>query len=700
MTFSVDSNESVESEYVDGFTDEIRDVGDLEGREISRGISRDALRKVQRKILTLLSKDQAFRELVADCVRECRLAWLAKKEIDQVFFDRGSSKGKSWTQHTLLVPSQSRDKNSLTNAKIVRKAKGMQGRNVLQRRINLRDSEIQNKVSELLKNDKVVEEIKAQLSATSGLFFSDKQTDILLSGKKLPHGVFKSIKKFWKKHKMEILIGAGVVAVVGTIVAVTIFTGGVGAGAAAVAGGAALDKLNDSDSPPPAQSSDEAKEEPKAEEAPPPPPPPPPSPPPPPPPVLPPPMPLPEITLPPIPSISPSSGLLTSATTSEKLLESILPPVGWPNQFSQAAPGFFPNFPPEFHGKPFTYPQTSIPVMPSTWSQNAFLQFCNRPISFPTQSPFSMPEIKPISSPSWTDRVRNFLQVVGAGVVDNCDLVNLNFPLATNPDVLLKERLQEILGLIGREIVDNPRIYEPGEELVTKPPTSSNMSVLGVLPNHFRIGGINGMNTSEAEKESHRAYLGGYAPDASMDWVYNRTHSAPIDVMEIFGFNYPGYSPYTAELLVQNWTDFHEKNKNNPDAKYLQFCHSQGAIHTKNALRGAPQEIRDRVIVVAIAPAAVVSKKICFKSFNYACKTDLVHYGEMLAALLKTLATGLSSTLLDFSFSDALEDHEELILLDPLPGSSGMNHDFQNGVFKEIVERSIKNYLNSEGEIN
>src|SRR5258708_34098583 len=118
-----------------------------------------------------------------------------------------------------------------------------------------------------------------------------------------------------------------------------------------------------------------------------------------------------------------------------------------------------------------------------------------------------------------------------------------------------------------------------------------------------------------------------------MDWVYNRTHSGPIDVLEIFGFNFNGYSPYTAALLVQNWVDFHEKNKNNPDAKYLQFCHSQGAIHLKNALVGAPQEIRNRVMVVAIAPAAIVSRKICFNSFNYACKTDLVHYGEMLAAL-------------------------------------------------------------------
>ena len=77
--------------------------------------------------------------------------------------------------------------------------------------------------------------------------------------------------------------------------------------------------------------------------------------------------------------------------------------------------------------------------------------------------------------------------------------------------------------------------------------------------------------------------------------------------LEILTMNYLGYSPHTAALLRKTFTDFHEANKDNPNAKYLQLCHSQGALHLRNALQGLPQEIRDRVIVLAIAPAAIIT---------------------------------------------------------------------------------------------
>lgn len=58
-------------------------------------------------------------------------------------------------------------------------------------------------------------------------------------------GLGKSISKFWKKHKKEILIGLAVVVVVTAVVVVTTCTGGTAGGGAAVAGGALLDNLVD-----------------------------------------------------------------------------------------------------------------------------------------------------------------------------------------------------------------------------------------------------------------------------------------------------------------------------------------------------------------------------------------------------------------------------------------------------------------------
>ena len=105
---------------------------------------------------------------------------------------------------------------------------------------------------------------------------------------------------------MPILIGAGVVAAVGTIIAVTVFTGGIGTGVAVAAGGAALDQLTNSDSPPPTkETNSESAEQPSPEKPESPPPPPPtPSPPPPPPPPAPTP-PLPPLPAPPVLQLPP-----------------------------------------------------------------------------------------------------------------------------------------------------------------------------------------------------------------------------------------------------------------------------------------------------------------------------------------------------------------------------------------------------------
>lgn len=47
------------------------------------------------------------------------------------------------------------------------------------------------------------------------------------------------------------------------------------------------------------------------------------------------------------------------------------------------------------------------------------------------------------------------------------------------------------------------------------------------------------------------------------------------------------------------------------------FCHSQGAVHIRNALIDYSPELRERIIVVAIAPGAYVYKEICASVIHY-----------------------------------------------------------------------------------
>ncbi len=202
------------------------------------------------------------------------------------------------------------------------------------------------------------------------------------------------------------------------------------------------------------------------------------------------------------------------------------------------------------------------------------------------------------------------------------------------------------------------------------------------------------MNTSVANACDHAEYIAKLAKGQSIDWVYNRTHGAALDLAEIFSMNYLGISPKTSDLLLENWEAFHEANGTRPDAKYLQFCHSQGAIHVRNALAKASDEIQDRVIVVAIAPGAIVPDELCCKSYNYASKKDIVHYGEMLSAgALDPNETGTSERM-----KKVMAAREELIILEPHPDATEIDHDFQSPTFITKMSDHLKEYIRNNGE--
>jgi hypothetical protein len=215
------------------------------------------------------------------------------------------------------------------------------------------------------------------------------------------------------------------------------------------------------------------------------------------------------------------------------------------------------------------------------------------------------------------------------------------------------------------------------------------------IPKEFscRIGYMNGMNNSFNEANENLDYLQSFVPE-NIELAYNRSHGPIIDFGEAFFVNYSGFSPNTSTLLLEKWTQFHEDNKDNPHAKYLQFCHSQACIHVRNTLENAPKEISDRILVVAIAPGAIVSKKLCYDSFNYACKGDIVPYGELNYIGLGNYTGELSSSAV---VEKIFEIRKELILLDPHPGAKS-NHAFMNPAFEKVIKDHMEDYLNRNGQ--
>ncbi len=210
-----------------------------------------------------------------------------------------------------------------------------------------------------------------------------------------------------------------------------------------------------------------------------------------------------------------------------------------------------------------------------------------------------------------------------------------------------------------------------------------------------QIGFINGMLTPFKDHQNHLQYIKKFAGDLSIEGVYNHSNSLPIDLGEIFIFNYHGVAPRTGDLLLENWTHFHEENKDNPNAKYLQIAHSMGTLQTRAALLRAPQEIRDRVIVIAVGPAITIPEDLCYSAVHYE-SDDFVHYGEDLVKYFQA-ANCCEDDRMGF-LEELQKKQERLTSLEPHPEAPLWGHPFQNPTFKEILERNIESYLDQEGQ--
>ncbi len=201
------------------------------------------------------------------------------------------------------------------------------------------------------------------------------------------------------------------------------------------------------------------------------------------------------------------------------------------------------------------------------------------------------------------------------------------------------------------------------------------------------IGGINGVGNNLEQATANAQYLAKLAGGHKIEWIHNKTNTIVVDLIESTMVNYKGYSAPAKDLLEQ-WTAFHEKHRNDPGAKFFQFCHSQGAIHVKNALLQAPQEIRDRLIVLAIAPAAVIPKKLCFDSFNYASKRDPI---PLMEAAFKYDPDAPYEERIN---APSRKELEELIWVEPQPNAKGIDHGADSATYVQHIAQRLENFIN------
>lgn len=364
------------------------------------------------------------------------------------------------------------------------------------------------------------------------------------------------------------------------------------------------------------------------------------------------------------------------------LLPQILPALA-------AVPAAFPdNDTNDDHSKKPTTPTSSSPNPFSTTPRNNPLSHSsdldlNKPLDFselhyrPWETPF------PKDTPSLSSPSNNLL-------------ASLSSPPSQIPSYTPSSQVtpppvyQRFFGFIDHD--SPPRVYIDPQGNSPPNPPAHLFTVPGKRLDGKLLLGINGMDNSYEEAVSHGQYTNKLSGGYEIKWVYSPTYGRPGDVIKA-GAELIGHVSPEALLLRQEIQAFHDQHANNPNAKCFVSCFSRASIDVKNALEGLSHEVQQRVIVVAVAPATVVPKKMCYRSFNYSSKNDPVPHLQTWGIAGFGLESGLTPEIYQ-NIHD--ENHRELIILEPHPGETNFGHGYQQPGFEQLLEEHINKFLEGD----
>jgi hypothetical protein len=125
------------------------------------------------------------------------------------------------------------------------------------------------------------------------------------------------------------------------------------------------------------------------------------------------------------------------------------------------------------------------------------------------------------------------------------------------------------------------------------------------------------------------------------------------------------------------WNSFFEKSSSN--AKFLMICHSQGAIHVRNAILDYPPELRERILVLAIAPGGYIYKETC---------AQVIHYR---AELWRDFVPRLDR-------AGARREKDSIVTVASHPKAPAFDHEFMSPTYQRELRKHITNYIKTNGK--
>ena len=183
------------------------------------------------------------------------------------------------------------------------------------------------------------------------------------------------------------------------------------------------------------------------------------------------------------------------------------------------------------------------------------------------------------------------------------------------------------------------------------------------------ISCINGIMNSLKDAYVSAKALSEMAGDHYVTFVYNESRGFIGDLVRCFFELYCHVETKAVKNLQKRWSAYF--NVVSPDAYLFHVCHSEGAIITRNALMSYPEELRKRIIVVAIAPGAYIEDKYVYQVTHYRSTRDIVPL---------------------FDFVGAYRCRESTVVLKPHPNAPWFDHSIESPTYQKSLKYQIDKY--------
>lgn len=185
-----------------------------------------------------------------------------------------------------------------------------------------------------------------------------------------------------------------------------------------------------------------------------------------------------------------------------------------------------------------------------------------------------------------------------------------------------------------------------------------------------RVGFVNGIMNSFGEFADSLIHLGRLG-GGNTNGVHSPTRGLINDLGHYFGAIGKNYAYEEVQQIHKMWYDFLETAP--ADATFLMIAHSRGAVYLRNALMAAPEWVRQRIEVIAIAPAGYIDSSLCKSIQHYVSDRDPIPLFDMAG---RSRCRETITTL----------RHDK-------KANPFFDHSFTSRTYEGTLQREIKSYL-------